>query len=62
MNSQPTAIYNATCWAEGKTNEEIKAEINRIHKMWGAGPDFQFPGNAHYQYTRMETLRRIVAN
>jgi hypothetical protein len=55
-----TAIYAATCWAKGKTAKAIQREIAYINSMWKKGRDFQFPGNAHYQYSRMKALEYIL--
>lgn len=55
-----SAAYSATNWANGKTLDEIQIEINRINKIWEMGRDFQFAGNAYYQYFRMITLEQIM--
>jgi hypothetical protein len=57
-----TAKYFAEDWAEGKTNDEIKAEIAYINSLWEIKHPNPFPKNAHYSYSRMETLKNILAN
>lgn len=58
MNSV-AARYSANLWAS-RSSSDIEQEINRISKYWEMGPNFQFPGNAHYQFARMETLKKIL--
>lgn len=60
MNTPSMALYNAKNWAHGQSSEEIQTEINRIDKMWLMGPTFEFPGNANYQYVRMNALKGIL--
>ena len=55
-----TGKYDAECWANGKSPDEIKTEIARINSMWEMGPNYQFPGNASYQFSRMQALKELV--
>lgn len=52
------AEYHAYDWSETKTNEEIRAEIDRlrqpIHHPWDS------VGNAHLDEVRMRTLQRVL--
>ncbi len=56
---QIAANYAASLWA-GRPVEAIKAEIARISAMWEAGPGYQFPGSAAYQFCRMEALKTLL--
>lgn len=55
-----TAKYEAECWAEGKTKEEIVAEIAYLKSLWEIKHPNPFPKNAHFTYSRMETLQNIL--
>ena len=54
-----TATYDAICWAESKTTEEIETEIERVDQP----RDFtnHKAGSAHYFYLYAQALKRIVS-
>ena len=56
------ARYNAECWSHGKTESEIKTEIQRQENMWTSKLLNPFPGSAHAAYSRIVTLREILNN
>lgn len=52
--------YHARCWAEGKTDAEILAEIARTEAKASRTRDWQEVGNATCDYARADTLRAIL--
>jgi hypothetical protein len=54
------AVYDADCWASGKTKKQIQKEADYIKSMWLMGRGFQFPRSAAYQYSKEMRLREIL--
>lgn len=52
------ASYHAQDWAEGKTDEEIRAEIARLYDP--IDHPWDSVGNAHLDEVRMRTLMGIL--
>lgn len=54
------AKYEAECWAEGKTKEQIQEEIKYLDSLWKIKHPNPFPKNAQHSYSRLVTLQEIL--
>ncbi len=54
------AEYNARAWAEGRTVEEIKAEIQRVKNKFSHHYQWNEVGCRTFDYIREETLKIIL--
>ena len=55
-----TATYNAHCWAEAHSPEEIREEIARCEKRYLKLYPWDGVENAQYTLDRIATLQKIL--